>query len=218
MGRVGRIRSSIEGIFHPEQETIWKRNHKSETFFALVINNLIIQTHDLGFHIIGDFVNPIKLQWGRDKYIICEKALPRLLNHVFSGIIRWMKQNDLQKYFFYDSLIVMAVQLWLVRRPSTSKITPKILALTKGCDDEHLIKHRFQKGLFLSVYKSFWQKRWTRTCIQNPNPRSPQIWHIMTFFVYYGWTQHSRINFACRRQPFNSLENSHWKKLVVPWV
>ena len=69
-----------------------------------------------------------------------------------------MKQNDLQKYFFYDSLIVMAVQLWLVRRPSTSKITPKILALTKGCDDEHLIKHRFQKGLFLSVYKSFWQK------------------------------------------------------------
>ena len=67
MGRVGRIRSSIEGIFHPEQETIWKWNHKSETFFSLVINNLILQTHDLGFHIIGDFVNPIKLQWGRDK-------------------------------------------------------------------------------------------------------------------------------------------------------
>ena len=154
----------------------------------------------------------------RKRQVICEKGLPRLLNHVFSGIIRWMKQNDLQKYFFYDSLIVMAVQLWLVRRPSTSKITPKILALTKGCDDEHLIKYRFQECLFLSVYKFFWPKRWTRTCIQNPNSRSSQIWHIMTFFVYYGWTQHSRINFACRRQPFNSLENSHWKKLVVPWV
>ena len=66
-----------------------------------------------------------------------------------------MKQNYLQKYFFYDSLIVMAVQLWLLRRPSTSKITPKILALTKGCDDEHLIKYRFQECLFLSVYKFF---------------------------------------------------------------
>ena len=70
-----------------------------------------------------------------------------------------MKQNDLQKYFFYDSLIVMAVQLWLVRRPSTSKITPKILALTKGCDDEHLIKYRFQECLFLSVYKSFFGRK-----------------------------------------------------------
>ena len=147
----------------------------------------------------------------RKRQVICEKALPRLLNHLFSGFIRWMKQNYLQKYFFYDSLIVMAVQLWLVRRPSTSKITPKILALTKGCDDEHLIKHRFQKGLFLSVYKSFWQKRWTRTCIQNHNPRSPQSYRIIVADA----ADAVSVNFSGRCKFFSDLTRKFGNLLCI---